>query len=197
MSKSKWSILPKNKIEEIIKSKKRFSEVLTEMGYSQIQDKRVIKAIKEYCDKEGINYSHLKESGNDYKETRICSHCNIEKPLKEYYFIKENPMYICKECTKERERKKYSNKVEQINNYKKTLKCKKCGETRFYLFDFHHRNPEEKDYTISDHSRASLETIKSEIEKCDVLCSNCHREWHYLSSHNLIENYNAWLGEKA
>ena len=54
--------------------------------------------------------------------------------------------------------------------------CIKCGETRYYLFDFHHRNPEEKDYSISDHSRAKLETIKAEIDKCDVLCANCHRE---------------------
>ena len=104
-------------------------------------------------------------------------------------------MYWFKECQKNKEKNKYQDKVNQINEYKKTLCCKKCGEKRFYLFDFHHRNPEEKDYTISDHSRANFETIKAEIEKCDVLCANCHREWHYLSVHNPDQDYNAWLGE--
>lgn len=195
MSKSKWSLLPKDKLKEIILNNTRFSQVLTEIGYSQIQDKRVISAIKEYCDKEKIDYSHLKESGESYEGTRICSSCKIEKDIHEFYFINGRPLYNCKDCQKLKEKEKYNNRIEQINNYKKNLKCKKCGETRFYLFDFHHRNPEEKDYSISDHSRAKFETIKAEIDKCDVLCANCHREWHYLSSHNLIDDYDAWLEE--
>lgn len=195
MSKSKWSLLSKEELKDLIENNERFSEVLEKIGYTQIQDRRVISAIKEFCDKENINYSHLKDGADDFSGTRICSKCGLEKDIQEFYFINGKPMYWCKECQKNKERNKYQDKVNQINEYKKTLCCKKCGEKRFYLFDFHHRNPEEKDYAISDHSRASLETIKSEIEKCDVLCANCHREWHYLSSHNLVESYNAWLGE--
>lgn len=197
MSKSKWSLYSKDKIKEIVEGQERFSQVLKLMGYTQIQDKRVIAAIKNYCDKENIDYSHLKEGSIDYSkdDTRVCSICKKEKTLLEYYFTNGTPMYWCKECQKEKERIKYAKRMEQITNYKKTLKCKKCGETRFYLFEFHHRNPKEKDYTISDHNRASFETIKTEIDKCDVLCANCHREWHYLSSHGLVESYDAWLYE--
>ena len=190
MSKSKMSLLSIKQIEEIVKNSNRFSEVLSKIGYTQLQDKRTIIKLKEICDFNHISYSHLK--GED---TRICSICQKEKKIEEYYITNGRVMYWCKECQKQKERDKYQTKMSQIIAYKKTLCCKKCGETRFYLFDFHHRNPNEKDYTISDNSRASFEIVKKEIEKCDVLCSNCHREWHYLSSHDSSLTYNAWLGE--
>ena len=198
MSKSKWSQIKKEELINIINSSSRFSEVLKKIGYSQVQDKRIISAIKSYCNSNNINYSHLKEGEDEYSgTTRICNICGKEKKIEEFYFIKNNPLYTCKECQKEKEHFKYIKKIEQINQYKQTLSCKKCGESRFYLLDFHHKDPNLKDYTISDNLRANFETIQQEIDKCDVLCANCHREWHYLSSHNIITDYNAWLGEQV
>lgn len=55
-----------------------------------------------------------------------------------------------------------------------------CGYNRYPgALEFHHRDPKEKDFTIS--SRAHLtfdERVKQELDKCDLLCSNCHRERH-------------------
>ena len=60
------------------------------------------------------------------------------------------------------------------------LKCK-CGEDHWACLEFHHRNPEEKEYTISYlcHSSLGKKRILKEIEKCDVMCANCHRKYHY------------------
>jgi hypothetical protein len=55
--------------------------------------------------------------------------------------------------------------------------CKKCGDKRFYVIDFHHLIPLKKEFSISD---VSMKRIKSEKDKCILLCSNCHREFHYL-----------------
>jgi hypothetical protein len=44
------------------------------------------------------------------------------------------------------------------------------------LFDFHHRDPSTKDFTIR--SRWDLSKVLPELEKCDVLCANCHRLHH-------------------
>jgi hypothetical protein len=44
-------------------------------------------------------------------------------------------------------------------------------------FDFHHVNPLEKDFTISDRM-TSWERIRPELEKCVLLCCRCHREVH-------------------
>lgn len=57
-----------------------------------------------------------------------------------------------------------------------------CGDTRWYVLDFHHLR--DKSFAISEviSKGVSLETIKSEIEKCITLCANCHRELHYKES---------------
>lgn len=66
-----------------------------------------------------------------------------------------------------------------IRNYKKTHCCEKCGDSRSYVLDFHHID-NNKELSLSDISIWDIEVIKREIKKCAVLCSNCHREFHYF-----------------
>lgn len=55
--------------------------------------------------------------------------------------------------------------------------CKLCGYNNYIgSLEFHHRNPKEKDFSI--HSSLSWEKILCELDKCDLLCANCHREQH-------------------
>ena len=70
--------------------------------------------------------------------------------------------------------------VKWFNEYKKVLKCEYCGENNPCCLDFHHKNEKEKDYNISVMSNMgySINRIKEEIDKCIVLCSNCHRKLH-------------------
>ncbi|MEK6908949.1 MAG: hypothetical protein AABX23_02775 [Nanoarchaeota archaeon] len=59
-------------------------------------------------------------------------------------------------------------------------KCIRCGYNKYpEVLEFHHRNPAEKLFNISlkGHCR-SWERIKAEIEKCNLVCANCHRETH-------------------
>ena len=64
--------------------------------------------------------------------------------------------------------------------YKSTLKCCKCGFSNPFALDFHHRNGLEKDNIIAElvGQNFSREKILLEVDKCDVLCSNCHRILH-------------------
>jgi len=61
-------------------------------------------------------------------------------------------------------------------SYKATLRCKRCDEWRPESLQFHHRDPKQKLFNVGEWIRngVSLETLKAEIEKCDVLCANCH-----------------------
>ena len=44
--------------------------------------------------------------------------------------------------------------------------------------EFHHLDPKEKDFSISTNIK-SLDLIKKELDKCILLCANCHREEHF------------------
>ena len=57
-------------------------------------------------------------------------------------------------------------------------KCELCGyEKCNRSLQFHHLNPDEKDFTISGKS-LSFEKLKEEVDKCILVCSNCHSEIH-------------------
>ena len=116
-------------------------------------------------------------------DTKICTKCKKELPLTSFY-SRGNGKYRseCKECHRGYVKAQYRKRKDEINNLKKQCVCQKCGEKRFYLLDFHHVNPEIKDDTIAKmaSNRNKMEDIQKEIDKCVVLCSNCHREFHYL-----------------
>ncbi len=54
--------------------------------------------------------------------------------------------------------------------------CQSCGKQGHpFWFDFHHRNPEEKSFEINEGLSKSLECLREELDKCDLLCVFCHR----------------------
>ena len=69
-------------------------------------------------------------------------------------------------------------KRKKIDSYK--TPCAKCGEERPYVIDFHHIDPSTKSFTIGTSYRGDGEKVREEIEKCICICSNCHREFHYI-----------------
>jgi hypothetical protein len=66
-------------------------------------------------------------------------------------------------------------------NYKKQLVCVTCGHNHPAALDFHH--VEQKKSNRKIHKLVSdghtKKRILEEIDKCVVLCSNCHREHHH------------------
>ncbi len=83
---------------------------------------------------------------------------------------------------------------ERISNFRKRRKrelleyaggiiCRECGYDKDIpdVYEFHHLDPDKKDpswYKMFANNH-SIEKIKSEIDKCIVLCANCHREMHW------------------
>ena len=57
-------------------------------------------------------------------------------------------------------------------------KCEICGYNKcIEALEFHHLNPEEKDFTISGGTKG-FNSLKPELDKCILVCANCHREIH-------------------
>jgi len=67
--------------------------------------------------------------------------------------------------------------------YKNTICCSKCGYSELNsALEFHHVDPNTKLMIISKYRGSSsklTDEIKHELDKCIILCANCHREEHY------------------
>ena len=58
-------------------------------------------------------------------------------------------------------------------------RCERCGYNRcLSALEFHRRDPREKEFKVGSGNTVAWSTILAELEKCDLLCSNCHREVH-------------------
>lgn len=134
-------------------------------------------------------------------DNKWCGKCDQHKHLSEFYLRKsgeKSGQYYerCKECMKLRGRNYYHiNRERQLplaikrrsaaykikRNFVNTAKdrpCADCGvKYPFYVMDFDHRPGSDKinDVALMTRSNWSLEKIKKEIEKCEVVCANCHR----------------------
>lgn len=58
-------------------------------------------------------------------------------------------------------------------------KCIVCGYSKcLEALEFHHRDPNQKDFGFSQYQKVSFKRLAVELDKCDLLCANCHREEH-------------------
>jgi hypothetical protein len=61
-------------------------------------------------------------------------------------------------------------------------KCLDCSQKFHYsIYEFHHLDPNTKDYTWAKLRMKSWSNIKKELDKCVLLCANCHRTRHWNS----------------
>jgi len=82
-----------------------------------------------------------------------------------------------------------------IRHQKETNPCSDCGRFYpFYVMQYDHRPEHEKLFAISryrDHTK-DIAIVKAEMEKCDLVCGNCHTirgHWRRLESKGMIDAY--------
>lgn len=117
---------------------------------------------------------------------KFCKTCNLEKPLSDFSTngktpngkIKYKP--ICRDCNYKVQRYFVEEKTALIKKMYGT-KCTICGYDRCYnALEFHHLDSDEKEFAPSKiiSNFTPIETLIRELDKCVILCSNCHREVH-------------------
>lgn len=127
------------------------------------------------------------------RESMRCKECNKDKHPSEFpkkgvtksgltaYHSRCKPCYLVyrERPSKGREPSVPQQKLAIIENAKKA--CRNCGYNRcLQALDFHHIDEKSKLFGISHYNRKGItpEILQAEIDKCVVLCSNCHREFH-------------------
>lgn len=122
---------------------------------------------------------------------KICKECH--KKVARRHYKKDTRKYInragkwSKENPSKRKKialesaKKISREQKRLAVEYKGGKCVDCnGVFHQSVYDFHHVNPSDKDYHVSTFlSARGFEAAKEELDKCVLLCCNCHRIRHY------------------
>lgn len=96
--------------------------------------------------------------------------------FKEEWDCRDSQCIECrKQTTQERRIESKRRAVEYLGGA-----CADCGLVSEHqcVYDFHHLDPSQKDFSLGANYR-SFESAKSELDKCVLLCSNCHRIRHY------------------
>lgn len=107
----------------------------------------------------------------------LCKNCNNVKS--QYKDKQNNIRYYCKNCNNLRTKTSIREFKQKCIEYKGS-KCSKCGYDKcIAALDFHHINKNDKNFQISKNYKKDFLEIKSELDKCVLLCANCHREEHY------------------
>ena len=131
---------------------------------------------------------------------RCTGECGKDLPNTTEFFYKRTKKDaalrgFCRLCTAANTRANYQRNLEKRRAYiinrvkerkeyvrgKKSVGCCRCPEKDIACLDFHHIDPATKKYTIAHMitSGKSIKTIEAEIEKCIVLCRNCHAKHHH------------------
>jgi hypothetical protein len=125
---------------------------------------------------------------------KFCSGCQTVKPVEEFNFKYRSTGVrhsYCRECGKrlmrsyyQRNKRSYLDrntrayqKQRELIRQAKSRPCADCGiQYPYYVMDFDHREGEDKLFELHSVARKAIPGILREIEKCDVVCANCHRE---------------------
>ena len=114
--------------------------------------------------------------------TAVCPHCHERKHLSRFKVQprgKHGRSSICHACLYQRwQRPKAMERYEWINTYKLERGCADCGYADHpHALDFDHLPGTEKLYSIGSGwaGSAPWDKVLAEIEKCEVVCANCHR----------------------
>lgn len=120
---------------------------------------------------------------------KLCRYCKKSYSEKDFgvALTTENKVYRrhkCRFCYRKTKKNLIEKRRKWIDDYKRSKWCSHCGVSDYRVIDFHHQDGEKKEFSIAvAHAEGySLERIKKEIEKCILLCANCHRIVHYNKS---------------
>jgi predicted transcriptional regulator len=169
--------MDKDLLRRLIEEGKSYGEIAKIVGKSKT-------TVSYWARKYNLKSKHTNIKNRQEKDcslSRVCPMCKNTKLPKDYYKKrgKEGASTYCKECTNTQTTIRTKVFKRMAVEYKGG-KCERCNYSKYIgALDFHHTNPEEKDFNIGKiRSKKLNKRVREELDKCELLCSNCHREVH-------------------
>jgi hypothetical protein len=128
----------------------------------------------------------LRKEGNGY--VKIAKKLDCSKSIVSYHCRMNNLGGEIKNSLTEQERKErnylrvksHRQKIKQKAIKYKGGKCEKWGYDKCeWALDFHHLDKNQKEFSLAQYLVVAWERVQRELDKCILICSNCHRELHY------------------
>lgn len=160
---------------------------LIDQGLSQREIAKELKCSQGRI-KHWLKKHELKTNGKQFNSKRTsnekyCTICNKVKNLDEFYSSNDGNKIgaYCKICSNNYHTERVKKVKLKMINYKGSC-CEHCNlsinDSHYAVFDFHHNDPKTKDPNFSKLKYQKWEVIKNELDKCILLCANCHRLEH-------------------
>jgi hypothetical protein len=109
----------------------------------------------------------------------VCRTCGVEG---ENNFYKSSK-YFCKPCWNTRTAQSGKDKVAQLKQEAGGA-CTKCGYDKCQdALEFHHVDPSVKEFHLGEARGYNIAKLRVELEKCILVCRNCHTEIHAKMKH--------------
>lgn len=139
-------------------------------------------------EKECTRCHAVKSESNFHKRTvakdGLQAHCKeCEKLAHQLHYSKNSQVF------KDRAKERRLSETKKYRDWKETLSCCICSESDSHCLDFHHLDPSQKDFSISDASSMGLSSyrLSDELKKCIVVCKNCHVKIHRYGLEKYLE----------
>ncbi len=169
--------MKKEILETLINEGKSLNQVSKDTGKSLTTVRYWVKKYEIPFKTKNFSSQGIKE----YGETKTCPKCKNNCDINDFYNRrgKIGGSVYCKKCTTIQVVERTKKLKQDMVNYKGGC-CQICGYDKYIgALDFHHLNPDEKDFTIAHIRQYKFDDlIKNELDKCLLVCSNCHREIH-------------------
>lgn len=139
--------------------------------------------IRDKMKKWGLKSSHVSIMDRKCYRTDTHKQCPKCLEIKEIKHFERRPnkniQSYCKKCSADNS---YSlmkrNKILLVKEFGGC--CCKCGYNKnTSALEFHHMEPEHKDFHFGKARTTNIDKIRTELDKCILVCANCHREIHY------------------
>jgi hypothetical protein len=114
-----------------------------------------------------------------YKDRKSPAAMESNRKAGKKYYLNHKPEQLVRNKNKKDQIRSY------IKQYKEFRGCMDCGgKFPYYVLDFDHRDPNEKLRSPASLAKnGSWEVMLRELDKCDVVCANCHRVRTHKSNH--------------
>ena len=136
-----------------------------------------------YCSSKCKNWAQKCRSNNieDITRKKICKKCGKSFIPKVNGWTRNYCFDCVPDLLEKRSGAQMRQLIKQWSLEYKGNKCAICGYDRCSeALDFHHIDEDSKNFTISDRNLPTGEwpLIQKELDKCILVCANCHREIH-------------------